>query len=398
MPTVTCPACGSADDLRGQRTGESVEVQCGACGHSWQRDLTSTCTRCGSTDLHAIPTATLEEAGRGEQRTPSGIRDVYRCQDCGAQDATSSSPVVDPAWDRRPRAVVRPARAPDDEAPATRGRGATRSVDSAFGRFSPGGTVGDRWRLERLVHWSSTGSLWLAQAVDADRQVLFKLVHPRLTNDPRRTGLHASVAKAAVKLRHPHLLPVVDVKVRDGHVLVVARPIGWSILTPASRPAAEPLLQVGLDVAHALAAMHEERVPHLDIRPDKILLDSTGRARLIDLGSGRARAAQRARETSDHRLAFRAPEQILAHDHGLAADVYSVGLTLWTLAGGDLQQMGPNAAAQASHRLTHHVPPLDPGTSGLPDHVTDAIAAATRRPADQRPTAMEFARRLKGGT
>lgn len=399
MPIVTCPSCGDADQLVGRRSPDGVTVTCGACGNRWQRDLSPTCTLCGSRDLTAVPTSTLEEAGRGDQRTPSGIREVFRCYGCGARDATSSSPVPDPEWERRPSTAAKAPRVRDDlEAtpPSASASGGSRQVDSAFGRFASGEVIGDRWRLTRLLRWSSTGSLWLAQAVDADQRVVFKLVHPRLTSDPRRAALHAGSAQQVTRIRHPHLVPVLDVKVRDGHVLIVMAAIGGSVLRATSRLEPSALATTGAVLAAALGALHGHQVAHLDVRPEKILVDASGQARLIDTGSGRARASVRARVADSDRVAFQAPEQILSRDDGPAADVYSLGLTLWALAGGDLQQMGVNATAQASYRLTNHVPVLDPDQHGIPEHVAQAIAAATRRPVDQRPSAVELAGLLQG--
>lgn len=93
MPIVVCPVCGEDDDLQGERLGERIVLTCGRCGQRWDRDTTPRCRLCGSDDLQAVPTSTLEEAGRGEQRTPSGIRTVYACWSCGSRDVTSSNPV-----------------------------------------------------------------------------------------------------------------------------------------------------------------------------------------------------------------------------------------------------------------------------------------------------------------
>jgi hypothetical protein len=92
VSTVACPVCGEDEDLTGQRDGEAIVLTCGGCGHRWDRATRPTCRRCGSTDVEGIPTSTIEEAGRGEQRTPSGIRLVHYCWDCRGDDVTSTTP------------------------------------------------------------------------------------------------------------------------------------------------------------------------------------------------------------------------------------------------------------------------------------------------------------------
>lgn len=96
MPTIRCPNCGEDDDLAGSRDGDRITITCGACGTTFDRDTTPTCRLCGSTDLEAIHTSTLQEAGRGEQWAPSGVRIAWFCWDCTGKDVTSPSPVPGP--------------------------------------------------------------------------------------------------------------------------------------------------------------------------------------------------------------------------------------------------------------------------------------------------------------
>jgi DNA-directed RNA polymerase subunit RPC12/RpoP len=70
-------------------TSEEVVVTCQACGTSFDRDLTPRCTVCGSSELVATATNLLEDSGRGEMTTPTGIVRRFVCWSCGAQDATS---------------------------------------------------------------------------------------------------------------------------------------------------------------------------------------------------------------------------------------------------------------------------------------------------------------------
>jgi hypothetical protein len=96
VPIVECPGCGEDEALRGERAVEAgrerLTLTCERCGASWDRDTTPHCGLCGSEDVEGIPTSTLRERGRGDQWAPSGIRLVYYCWSCQADDVTSATP------------------------------------------------------------------------------------------------------------------------------------------------------------------------------------------------------------------------------------------------------------------------------------------------------------------
>lgn len=80
---VACPACGEAEDLRGERSGDVITLQCVACGHVWPRDLVPRCETCGGEDVEAVPLAILEK-GRGTQLSIIGTRTIHLCYSCDA--------------------------------------------------------------------------------------------------------------------------------------------------------------------------------------------------------------------------------------------------------------------------------------------------------------------------
>jgi len=96
MPRVTCPSCGEDEDLQGERTDDGITITCGTCDATFDRDTTPTCSLCGSTDLHAVRTSTLREAGRGEQWAPSGVRIAWFCWGCTGRDVTGPRPIPGP--------------------------------------------------------------------------------------------------------------------------------------------------------------------------------------------------------------------------------------------------------------------------------------------------------------
>ena len=92
MRQIACPSCGEEERLRGTTRKDSVvELECEACGATWERDASPRCLLCGSDDLRYAPRP-LWERGRGTQRTPAGRLDAYDCYACGGKDVTSARP------------------------------------------------------------------------------------------------------------------------------------------------------------------------------------------------------------------------------------------------------------------------------------------------------------------
>lgn len=79
--SLVCPACGEAEDLRGERRGAVILVRCQACGHEWERDPDA-CPRCGSRSIVDRREPLIQKA-RGTQQSIIGYRIVQECGACG---------------------------------------------------------------------------------------------------------------------------------------------------------------------------------------------------------------------------------------------------------------------------------------------------------------------------
>lgn len=78
---LICPACGTDDDLRGEREDDVIHITCEACDVRWDRDLTPKCRHCGSTDVWAAAQAVWEKS-RGSQLSIVSVHTVYVCPEC----------------------------------------------------------------------------------------------------------------------------------------------------------------------------------------------------------------------------------------------------------------------------------------------------------------------------
>jgi len=79
--TIECPECGETSDLRGTGSQGDIQLTCGACGHTWARDLNPSCPTCGEADVVAANLAIVERS-RGTQLSVVGTRVIHLCPTC----------------------------------------------------------------------------------------------------------------------------------------------------------------------------------------------------------------------------------------------------------------------------------------------------------------------------
>ena len=158
-------------------------------------------------------------------------------------------------------------------------------------------------------------------------------------------------------------------------------------------------VEITRDAAQALAHAHVRGVVHRDIKPDNLLLDRTGRIRLIDFGV--ARFFEDVTITSTGQIVgtptYMSPEQVtgrLEIDH--RTDIYSLGLVLFELLTLGRAIDAPTREGVLRHVVTKALPPV----SGLNKTVSPALMAvvhkaAAKDPDDRYQTADEFAADLQ---
>jgi predicted Ser/Thr protein kinase len=181
--------------------------------------------------------------------------------------------------------------------------------------------------------------------------VVYRAIHPTLPRDlaikiahdpcPIDQSLLKADAERLSELEHPNLVRVHDLDTHEGRPFVVMEFVRGNTLQqvadqarPSPRQAAE---WVGA-IARALAYVHRQGVVHQDIKPKNIMLDESGRPRLIDFGMARWRHAWSGKRTgpSGGTLAFMAPEQARGETEriGAPSDIFALGGVLYFLLTG----------------------------------------------------------------
>ncbi|EHY87179.1 serine/threonine-protein kinase [Saccharomonospora azurea] len=204
--------------------------------------------------------------------------------------------------------------------------------------------IAGRYRLEHQIGSGAMGVVWRAIDVRLDRSVAVKqlLLPPGLNETETEKARQRAFreGRIAARLQHPNAISVYNVADHEGQPVLVmeylpSRSLADILDQRGVLPPAE-IAGVGAQVAAALVKAHDAGVIHRDVKPGNILIADDGIAKITDFGI--SRAAGDITVTSTGLLAgtpaFLSPETARGAEPGPAADVFSLGATLYAAVEG----------------------------------------------------------------
>ncbi len=235
-----------------------------------------------------------------------------------------------------------------------------------------GTEIGGRYRLDAVIGRGGMSTVYKAFDTVLERPVAIKLMHREIATDSDQLERFRREARAVAQLNHPHVVSVIDAgeePVDDdagmgaaGTPFIVLEYVDGETLKSMIRrdgPLEIPqALAYTIEIARALGAAHERQIVHRDVKPQNILIDPEGGAKITDFGIARSLTeegltmAGRVLGTTD----YVSPEQALGQAVTPQSDLYSLGIVLYEMLTGDVPFHGETPVAVAMKHVREEVP------------------------------------------
>ena len=266
-----------------------------------------------------------------------------------------------------------------------------------------GQVLSGRYELEELVGTGGMSGVYRAHDRLLARKVALKVLHAHYGDDEAHVERFRREARAVATLSHPNIVAVIDRGVHEGRQFIVFEYVdGENLKRLIEREGPLPIataLELAIQIARGLSFAHGQGLVHRDVKPQNVLLNGEGAAKVTDFGIARSLDVQHGMTQTGTVLGtsdYIAPEQAQGRHVDEHSDIYSLGVVLYELLTTKVPFPGENFVAVAMRHINEPPPSVRAEQPDVPLRVDAALQTAMAKdPADRFPTMAAFCHELE---
>jgi serine/threonine protein kinase len=249
-----------------------------------------------------------------------------------------------------------------------------------------------KYDIQKLLGKGATGTVYLARDTFSGKEVALKTIEPEVFRDPEFGLVYRAQflneASLAGKLRHPHIVSILDAVVQEdsGHIamdLVTGGDLSQHVDPAHLLPVAD-VLQIGFKCCGALDYAFKEGIVHRDLKPANIMLAQATDPKIADFGAAYLRKTQVVQVASMGSPFYMSPEQISGGELTFHTDMYSLGVVLYELLTGRRPFLADSIESLVDQIL--NATPAAPSSvrPGLSAEIDSAVLRAIKKKPEHR--------------
>lgn len=281
--------------------------------------------------------------------------------------------------------------------------------------LAPGTLIGP-YEVTSLLGEGGMGQVYQARDHRLGRDVAIKVLPPAVAADEERLRRFEQEARAVGRLAHPGILVVFDTGLHEGAPYLVTELLKGRTLREALAQGPLPLrltLDMGGQIADALAAAHQQGIVHRDLKPENLFLGPDDRVKILDFGLAKwmerkldglatnqevlpTLPLQTLEGTLLGTMGYMSPEQVRSESVDGRSDLFALGVVLYEMVSGARPFLGASAM-ETLHAILKEDPPELRGPKGPVPPVLDRIIGRCleKAPANRFQNAQDLAFALK---
>ncbi|MGB2769973.1 MAG: FlgO family outer membrane protein, partial [Candidatus Zixiibacteriota bacterium] len=264
------------------------------------------------------------------------------------------------------------------------------------------GTVISHYEIIGKIGEGGMGVVYKAQDTKLGRTVALKFLPPQLICDVEAKARFEHEAKAASALNQNNITTVHDIDEVKGQCFICMEYIEGKSVKELIRDqtlSVKDVVDIAIQIGEGLNAAHKKDIVHRDVKSDNIMLTDEGVVKIMDFGLAKLKGVTKLTKTGTTMgtLQYMSPEQAQGMEVDQRSDIFSFGVILYEMIGGQLPFKGEHEAA-VIHSIVNETPePLARYKANVPDGLQRIVDKALQKDVSTRyQSAAEVVADLKG--
>ena len=262
-------------------------------------------------------------------------------------------------------------------------------MDSNYEKYV-GAVLDGRYKIEKVIGMGGMAVVFKAEDIAAKKTVAIKLLREDTAQEEESVKRFINESKAVSMLSHPNIVKIYSVSVREDLKYIVMEYIeGITLKTYMQKKRVmkvDEILKCAGQILNALDHAHSKGIVHRDIKPQNIMLTRNGQIKVTDFGIAKLPNAETVTMTDKAigTVYYISPEQASGKAIDSRSDLYSLGVTMYEMATGELPFDADSPVSVALMQVNDKPVPPKEINPEIPTGLQQIIANAMEKDPDER--------------